>query len=361
MATDCVMPYREFLSADAVTVFGLISAGEPVPAELQSAVGELTRWGFVVLNADGNQPVPLDPRQIAQRRLEEWLAENAERIARIQALPAMVDQMALAYERAQWRAGHGSEYIDDPAVVNARLDDVIACAEWEILAAQPGGPRTEAQLNRSLARDTAAMERGVSKRTLYRAVARDNPVTAQYVRAMTSRPVGKRPEYRTLAGPFERCIVVDRRVAFISNHLVEGAPEHAAWQITDRAMVAYIAAQFEAEWRRADPWGGETRGRVTAVDTVTGGDGVRTTPRQREIMRDLVAGRDQRAIAGRLGVSVRTVAKEIDALKVLFDVQSREQLAFKWAFCADRLVDDSTPAEDPVGGLVAVAGDGAAA
>ncbi|RIH58207.1 hypothetical protein D3C59_36625 [Streptomyces sp. SHP22-7] len=49
-----------------------------------------------------------------------------------------------------------------------------------------------------------------------------------------------RAEYRTLVGPFERCIVVDDRVAFISNYLVEQAPAHAAWQITCRATVAYI-------------------------------------------------------------------------------------------------------------------------
>jgi DNA-binding CsgD family transcriptional regulator len=106
-------------------------------------------------------------------------------------------------------------------------------------------------------------------------------------------------------------------------------------------MVAYIAAEFEAKWDRADPWHGELRGRQAG--SVVGSDGVRTTRRQREIMRDLAAGKSQRATAAGLGVSERTVSDEITTLRDLFDARSREQLVFKWAFSPDRLVDDSAP------------------
>jgi hypothetical protein len=73
-------------------------------------------------------------------------------------------------------------------------------------------------------------------------------------------------------------------------------------------------------------------------------------------MRDMVGGKDQRATAARLGVSVRTVSEEITELKSLFDVPSREALAFKWAFAPDRLVDDSPAAPTgPAAGLVEAA------
>lgn len=331
------------LSQNAVRVFGLIAAGEPVPDGDQGTVTELEELGFVVVDEGrGNRPVALNPEQVARRRMEAMLREAEQRVAALSALPRMMDQLSGPYARGQWRAGGGSEYIDDPAVVNARLDDVVGSAEREILAAQPGGPRTEAQLERSLARDTAALDRGVTKRTLYRATVRDTPVTARYAQQVSTRP-GRQAEFRTLAGPFERCIVVDRRVAFVDNHLVEGAPAHSAWLITDEAMVAYIAAEFEERWRRADPWHGELRGRVQVVDTIAGPGQVRTTRRQREIMRDMVDGRSQQATATRLGVSVRTVSDEINALKDWFDARSREQLAFKWASSVDRLIDDSAP------------------
>ena len=337
------------LSDEHIRVFGLIAAGETVPDTATPAVHDLVQLGFVVLeDGPGNRPVALHPGTVARRRMESMLREAADRVAQLSALPQMMDQLAGPYARGQWTASAGSEYIDDAAVVNARLDDVVGAAAWEILAAQPGGPRTEVQLERSLARDTAALDRGVAKRTLYRATVRDTAVTARYARQMSTR-AGRQAEFRTLEGPFERCIIVDRKVAFISNYLVEGAPEHSAWLITDEAMVAYIAAEFEDRWRRADPWQGELRGRAQQVDTIVGPGAVRTTRRQREIMRDMIDGRSQQATASRLGVSVRTVSDDITALKDLFDARSREQLAFKWASALDRLVDDSAPDADAAG------------
>ena len=323
--------------------YALIAGGVTVPEEDADYVTELVTWGFVVIDTEhGNRPIALDPDDVSRRRLEQELKEAARRVQRMTSLPAITQQLAGPFQRAKLRAGGGSEYIADAAVVNARLDDVVASAEWEILAAQPGGPRTEAQLNRSVERDTAALERGVAKRTLYRATVRDNAITCQYARAMTARPTGKSAEFRTLVGPFERAIIVDRRVAFISNHLVAEAPEHAAWQVTDPGVIAYMVAEFDAKWRRADPWHGELarRGREE-VDTVSGPAAVRTTPRQREVLRDIVVGRAQQATAQRLGISLRTLGVEVAELKSLFDAESLPELAFRWALSPDRLVDDT--------------------
>lgn len=349
MTRDGVREEPQGLSADAVRVYGLITAGEQVPEESADFVHELTAWGVVVRDeAYGDRLVALDPKEAAQRRLRAELEEAARRVAGMSSLPAVTEQLSAHYDRSLWRAGYGSEYIDDAVVVNARLDDVVGAAEWEILAAQPGGPRTREQLNRSLARDTAALERGVSKRTLYRATVRDNAVTCEYARAMAGRPEGQRAEFRTLVGPFERAIIVDRRVAFISNHLTEcsGAPERGAWQITDRAMVAYIAAEFEDRWRRADIWHGELKGRgQQPVDTIICASAPRTTRRQREILRDIVAGRAQQTTANRLGIALRTVTGEIAELKALFGAASLPELTYKWALSPDRLVDDTEQSE----------------
>lgn len=260
-------------------------------------------------------------------------------------LPDVTDELAELYKRGQWQAGDGSEYIGDADIVNARLDAAVGSAEREILAAQPGGPRKLALLDRAVTRDTAALTRGVSLRTLYRATVRDNTVTAEFARTMSRQGA----EYRTLVGPFERAIVVDRKVAFVSNHLVEGAPEHAAWQITDRAVIAYIVAEFDAKWRLANPWHGEMRCHKTGdgwgpqVDTLSGAAGIRTSRRQREIMRDQCASIAQQTTARRLGVSLRTVTNEITELKALFGSagMSLNELVYKWALSPDRLVDDS--------------------
>ncbi|MFD7995464.1 helix-turn-helix transcriptional regulator [Streptomyces mexicanus] len=331
LARDYMSSGSVDLSDGAIRVYGQIAAGE-IPAECDKEfVDELVMWGFVTVDSNHGRPVALHPGEVARRRLEDMLQEAADRVARMAALPTVSEQLTVQYERARWSAGHGSEFLDDPAVVNARLDDVVGSAQREILAAQPG-PRKPTVLAEGLRRDSAALDRGVELRTLYQATARKDPQTAEHVRVLSTRE-GRRAEYRTLDGPFERAIVVDRRVAFISNHLVPGAPEHAGWQITDRAVVAYIAEEFEAKWRRADPWQGTGSGPVNEV----------TTRRQREIMREIVEGRGQSAIAKRLDLSLRTVTAEITELKRVLGASSLPGLAYKWASCPDRKIDDRAP------------------
>jgi hypothetical protein len=331
-----------------VRAYGHIARQESLADIRREDLDELEEWGLIGFDpACPDTPVVLDPHTAMQRKLADELQEAQARVARMSALPSLADQLGTHYAGAQWRTGGGSEYLDDPATVNARLDDVVAGAQVEILAAQPGGPRTAELLALAIDRDTAALERGVRLRTLYRDTVRDNSVTAEGARVMT----GKGAEYRTLVGHFERAIIVDRRHAFISNYVVEGGPAHSAWHVTDRAMVAWIARVFDGEWRRADVWCGELRprSRQDPGDTVSaaGGDGggavVRTTRRQREILRDLADGHTQPAIARRIGVSKRKLEEEIAALKGLWGAGTLPELVYQWALSPDRLVDDSAP------------------
>lgn len=343
---NCASSESAALSSNAIRVYGQIAAGETPDGSDTKYVQELVSWGFVTIDArHGHKPIALPPEEVSRRNLAELLAEAASRVARMASIPAITEQLGLHYERAQWTAGHGSEYIDDPAVVNARLEDVVGSAQWEILAAQPGGPRRREILQTAVERDSTALDRGVALRTVYRATVRRDGLTAEYARTLSTR-AGRRAEYRTLVAPFERAIIVDRRVAFISNHLVSDAPEHSAWQITDRSMVAYIVAEWESKWRMGDWWQGEVecRGQQQAD-----GGPVVTSRRQREIMRDAVEGRDQQATAKRLGISLRTLAEEVKALKDIAGVSTLTGLGFWWGRSADRLVDDGVPEVTPVG------------
>mgnify|MGYP001611045627 CR=1 FL=1 len=283
----------------------------------------------------GRRLVALDPSVVARRRMEREFAAAAERVALLSELPAVSDELSGMYQRAQLTGGGSAQYIDDVTAVNARLDHVIAGAEFEILSAQPGGPRTRVQLERSVSRDQQALERGVSMLTLYRDSVRTSTAMADHIRRMS----GHGGEYRTLVAPYERCIVVDRQHAFISAHTVEGAPPHAAWHVTDPAALGFILAVFGDALMRATVWRGESRTDTTA----SGGPGVRTTPLQRAILRDMVAGIEQRITAGRLGISLRKLTDEIGEMKDRFGAVSLTQLAYKFALSADHAVDDDAP------------------
>ncbi|MEW2266940.1 hypothetical protein [Streptomyces sp. NPDC047868] len=328
------------MSAAALRVYGMIAHQEQVTDDHQAALEELVAWGVVGFDpARPNVPVALDPQEAARRRIKAELEEAERRVAHMAAIPSLADQLSVEFERAKWRAGGGSEFLGQPAEVNARLDHVVGQAESEILAAQPGGPRTRELLDRCVSRDTSAVSRGVVLKTLYRDTVRDNPVTAEYARLMS----GPGAEYRTLVGPFQRCIVVDRKSAFISDHVSEGSAPHAAWYVTDRAVVGFIAAAFEDTWQRATPWHGELRcrGAVRDVDTVSGPDpGVRTSGLQRAVLRDMAAGIEQRITASRLGIGLRTLTEEIRVLKELAGARTLHELTYWWALSPDRLIDD---------------------
>ena len=338
----------ECLSAAATRLYGAIARQEwesvdQLQAEHPDAWEQLTSWGLI--DSSGGRPVACNPDTALQRKLEEELETARQRVARMSGLPSLARELSRDYTAAQLRAPGGSSvYMDDPAVVNARITEVVGGARREILAAQPGGPRSREVLGIAIARDSAALDRGVQLRTIYRDTVRDHAVTAEYARTMSARTSGRPAQYRTLVGGFERVIVVDREAAFVSDHIVAGSPEHSAWLITDPAAVAVLAAVFEVNWRRAQPWTGElrpARGR-TVPETVDAG-GVRTSRQQREVMRMLCSGSSQTVVAKRMGCSKRKLEEEIASMKALWGVRTLNELIFHFALSPDRLVDDSAP------------------
>ncbi|MFJ8727691.1 LuxR C-terminal-related transcriptional regulator [Streptomyces sp. NPDC093269] len=292
---------------------------------------------------------------MARRGIQEELLVAEDRVDKLLRLHGMSEKLATTFQRAQSRSGGGSEYIDDAVEVNARLDDLLTSARTEILSAQPGGPRTREQLARSVDRDRAALDRGVSLITLYRDSVRQSTAMADHIRMMT----GHGAQYRTMVPPYERAIVIDGRHAFISNYVVPQAPTHAAWHVTDPAAIGFIRGAFVNAWQLAKPWAGEprteeeqdggsllpVRGGHPDVDTVSAAGGrLRTTQLERAILRDMVDGIQQTRTADRLGISPRTLSKHIEVLKQKFGAVSPAQLGFKFGQSPDYRVDDSAPA-----------------
>ncbi|MGQ4393757.1 hypothetical protein ACN6K5_003543 [Streptomyces violaceoruber] len=349
------------LSAEALRLYGAcairdIEQVERITTTHPGAQAELLDWGLITLeDQPGGVPGVRDPKHALQQRTDALLAEAEARVALLKNLPTLSVQLSQQYEAVQLRiAGCASVYLDDPAAVNARLQDVVGGAQREILAAQPGGPRDQALLDKGMPRDSAALDRGVVLRTVYRDTVRDHAPTAGYVAAMTNRGTGRSAQYRTLPGKFERMIIVDREAAVVPDYIVAESPPHAAWLITDPAAVAVLARAFDQTWMRARPWMGQLRKRGGDAKDTLGSwgavEGVRTTRRQREIMRNLCAGASQPTVARRFGVSQRKMAEEIAALKGLWGVSTMNELIYQWAQSVDNRVDDSAPADESLAG-----------
>ncbi|MFJ7023180.1 hypothetical protein ACIQUW_32940 [Streptomyces sp. NPDC101117] len=310
----------------------IAEGGQPDPETRGPELEQLAGMGLVVCEA--GRWVALEPRGAMARHYERELAAMVVRLHTLSRTPVVEDELTGMFERAAGSSA-GSVFLPDAAAANACIQDVVAGAREEILSAQPGGPRSRELMLLAVRRDSEALRRGVKMRTLYRDTVRDHEVTREWAATMTAQG----GLYRTLHGPFQRIIIVDRRHAFISDLVTEGAEPHAAWHVTDRAVVACMAQVYEDIWHQARPWFGEGRDGQDAPSV--GVDGVRTTPFQREILRDLAAGRPQRMTAARLGIGLRTLTRHIDDLKDIFQAGTVQELTYQFALSADHRVDDT--------------------
>ncbi|MFV2120627.1 TrmB family transcriptional regulator sugar-binding domain-containing protein [Streptomyces sp. Act-28] len=315
------------LSGAARALYARITRGEPVGPEDTGTLDELVEWRLVIVDPDrSSSPVALDPQEAGRRRLDDELRDMAARAARIAAIPGLSDELGLHFERAKWRSGSGSEFLAGREQVTARIGEAVDHAESEVLTALPGGLACEEVLGEVTDRDSRALARGVRLRTLFGDGVRDDAAAREWATVMSAR--GTR--FRTLLAPFQRCVVVDRRQAFISDHVVGGDPERTAWHVLDRAFVAFVAEGFEEAWRRADAWYGDPRRAVSA----DGAGGL--TDRQREILIDTAAGVDQRITARRLNIGLRTLTKELAWLRARWGATTLAALAYQWALSPER-------------------------
>jgi hypothetical protein len=327
-------------SKAAVELYKRIARGEDTAPGDEAALEELVAWGLVAVSTDGpggktGTPVILDPMPAARRRRDEALDLWVRAAQDLRDIPLVAEELAVEFERSKWWRGPGSEFLPEPEMVNARIEAALQGARCELLTAQPGGPRTEEQMAKARELTQGLLDRGVTIRSLYRDTVRDDPTTSRYAQDMTARGM----QFRTLVGPFQRCVIIDRAQAFISDYAIPGAAPHSARHVKDRGVVGFMVEVFDQEWRRAEPWGGEARPSGARGEGASAS--LRTTQLQREILLDAEHGVLQGVTAARLGISPRRLSAEIALLRRAWDAPTLPALVAKWVRSPDRaLVDE---------------------
>jgi DNA-binding NarL/FixJ family response regulator len=120
-------------------------------------------------------------------------------------------------------------------------------------------------------------------------------------------------QVRTLDEFFHRLIVVDRRLA-----IVPGEAPDVAVAVHDKNLVSYLADIFDRSWERAHEY--NERGASSDSD-------IAAEVRQLTV-RMLTEGHSDPASAKRVGVSTRTYASYVAALKEEYGVETRFQLGY---------------------------------
>ncbi len=275
----------------------------------RAAFDLLVELGLVQLDNSTGTWMPQDPNSIQSRVVSPLSHEGAK-------LVEESSQWARAFGtlNQSWRRSPDSQtrgpftYLHGEAI-GPFLTGLVSEVEEELLTAQPQTGRDAQSLAAAALRDTAALERGVTMRTLYQHSARRSSVTHKYVAAVTARGA----EVRTLDEFFNRMIVIDRRIA-----VIPGENLAVAIAVREPAVVAYLVDVFERAWERGRPFTNKDSSMMREI-----------AAEQRSMtIRMLIEGHADPVSSKRLGVSPRTYAGYIADLKAEYEADTRFQLGY---------------------------------
>jgi sugar-specific transcriptional regulator TrmB len=279
-------------------------------SDLRPALDLLVDIGLLSLDESKGLLFPVDPTAIQAQVVVPLGVQGAELISESARWAEAFSDLGQIFRTSPRAAVSPITEIHGLDNINSFIGAAINDSRQELLTAQPLGRRPREFLAIAEERDVKALTRGVRMRTLYQHSARHSPPTREYVAEIVDRGA----QVRTLDEFFRRLIVVDRQVAVVpasDNHEV-------AIAIHDKSLIAYLVDIFDRSWERAQPFNlsGNQVERHIAADV-------------RDLtIRLLVEGHSDPASAKRLGVSTRTYAGYIAALKDEYGVQTRFQLGY---------------------------------
>ncbi|MFE1900490.1 LuxR C-terminal-related transcriptional regulator [Streptomyces yangpuensis] len=258
--------------------------------------------------------------ELLLRRQEEELARQQEELARQQEELARSKAAAaqVVSEFAELRPNtevDGAERLVGMDAIQSRLEQLAHGLERECLAILPGGALSEASLDASRPLDRRALARGIEMRSVYQDSARNDPTTLAYARWLTEQS----GQVRTSPLLPPRLLVFDRTVA-----VVPIDPAHSrlgALCTSAPGIVASLVTLFEQTWQAAVPLGAD---RCRTDDS-------RPSAAELELLKLLASGMTDEAAGKRLGVSLRTVRRQMSALMERLHATSRFEAGLKAA------------------------------
>ncbi|MFJ8040038.1 LuxR family transcriptional regulator [Kitasatospora sp. NPDC096147] len=297
--------YRAFLA-----VGGRVPFADLVESE-RPALEQLLAAGLVLPDAVDRAYVAVSPRSVGDRMDRELRASATRMLRRAEQLPDAMAALTLAYEAVPQPAappGPGG-VIEGQSAILERISELVSECRTEVMAAQPG-PRAPETLAASRHQDLALLARGVRLRTVYQPAVLSSPETVGHAALLT----GAGARIRVLDEPYQRMLIIDRRVAVVPAGVGLGQADF----ITDPLVVACLIGVFERDWERAE--------QVAWVDPAQSGP---LPEAAGWVGRLLATGLTQKAVASRLGLGERTVAGHISRLREQHGARTSYQLGWR--------------------------------
>lgn len=264
-------------------------------------------------------PIPLDPRDAVRQLAFRSYDQMIERLHYMKKRAPHFWELANHYTHARGEEGGsgGLRILHGREDANAAIGAAFSRAKTALYTAQPTA-RNPDDLERSIERDGALIERGVRLYTIYPASARTREPEGRWVEHMTKLGA----EVRTCPVPFPRIIHLEDVAAFVEGPRLSGEDIPPAIEVGHPSLLGWIHLVYQHYWDLSQPWTGGRPHHSTGC--------VLTTARQRAILRLLGNGVSRAKIIKDLDVKERTLRNELAKLRKTFGVETDFELALRW-------------------------------
>jgi DNA-binding CsgD family transcriptional regulator len=278
--------------------------------DADKALRLLKRLGLLRTGADDNRQLVAVPPQSARLQVLGPLLRDMQLAQeRIDQIQDDLNALVPAYEDGvgQGTGRHDVEQIVDPDVVRRIIVELLAGARTEVLAAEPGGGLSPELAVDSLTHADDVLRRGVRLRAVLQHTAQFNQGTIAYVERVSA--LGAR--VRTTAAGLGRLLVVDATTAVLP--LTGQRPGIAV--VHDPSVMEFVVDCFERSWTGATDFPLQ----YSKAQAVTAAADVRQA-----IVKLLVEGENDKRIAERVGLSLRSCQRHI--AEIMKDLGARNRL-----------------------------------
>ncbi|MCX5382025.1 LuxR C-terminal-related transcriptional regulator [Streptomyces sp. NBC_00083] len=312
VSTDAAAVYRAMLDHPSHGVEQIARLCGLTPTQVHEGLDELGQ--LMLIRASSEYPGQLravDPDIGLADIVARQEAELAERQVQLAASRAAVSRIVA--DRAQQRSTHG-ERLHGMDAIHSRLERLGRDARAEIMSVQPGIQRPD-DLDAAREHDLAALGRGIAMRTLYQDHARGHGHIAAYSHALLSQG----GEVRTAPAIPQRMVIVDRAHALVPTDPADNRV--GALHVREPGIVTALIELFEQAWTTAVPLGA-----AHPDDPSTG-----LTDHERELLRLLGTGLTDEAVGQRLGLTDRTIRRQVASIMERLGASSRFEAGIKAA------------------------------
>ncbi|WMX46983.1 LuxR C-terminal-related transcriptional regulator [Streptomyces roseicoloratus] len=312
LTTEAAAVYQAMLDHPGHGVDRLAKTCGLTPSRVHDCLDELGQLMLVRASSEHpGQMRAVDPDVGLAEIMARQEADLAARQAELAASRAAVTRMLA--DRVQRRSTHGERLLGMDAIHNC-LERLCRAARTEIIGVQPGIQSPD-DLDAGREHDLAALARGVSMRSLFQGLARRHAHIADYANVLL-RHGG---EVRTAPTVPQRMVVVDRTHALVPIDPADN--RKGALLVTEPGIVSALLELFELAWNTAVPLG------TTRPDDPQDG----LTDHERELLRLLATGLTDEAVGQRLGVTDRTIRRQVASIMERLGASSRFEAGIKAA------------------------------